>query len=303
MITTPYLLTGLPQENQDVLAGLRDSERDREHLLSQSGSSGVDSDSASELTRQLGELRAKRRSLLKQSVPIVLYEEGDIRALRQMFADAAKTKPIEAVTRARFDDRDPFNRASYEVAEQSELFRGRIEMERNTVARTSRNLLSFNQLSTVLKTLMFGYHGRVSQVRSLELDADYGPVVKLGVEWADNFLPATCTEYEQLLNREIEDDLLVPSLRSETFALNATVLRVLAACFHGWQEEVGPDLSLLAHFFRAHSFNNTLKNSLLVQAGLVTPGATSPVARRQEVQKSIRYILRNAKRSSDNRRS
>ena len=116
-------------------------------------------------------------------------------------------------------------------------------------------------------------------------------------------LPATCTEYEQLLNREIEDDLLVPSLRSETFALNATVLRVLAACFHGWQEEVGPDLSLLAHFFRAHSFNNTLKNSLLVQAGLVTPGATSPVARRQEVQKSIRYILRNAKRSSDNRRS
>lgn len=288
---------------QDVLAGLRDSERDREHLLSQSGSSGVDSDSASELTRQLGELRAKRRSLLKQSVPIVLYEEGDIRALRQMFADAAKTKPIEAVTRARFDDRDPFNRASYEVAEQSELFRGRIEMERNTVARTSRNLLSFNQLSTVLKTLMFGYYGRVSQVRSLELDADYGPVVKLGVEWADNFLPATCTEYEQLLNREIEDDLLVPSLRSETFALNATVLRVLAACFHGWQEEVGPDLSLLAHFFRAHSFNNTLKNSLLVQAGLVTPGATSPVARRQEVQKSIRYILRNAKRSSDNRRS
>ena len=288
---------------QDVLAGLRDSEMDREQLLCPSNSHGLDSDNVSGLTKQLDDLRAKRRSLLNQSVPIVLYEEGDIRALKRMFADAAKTKPIEAVTRARFDDRDPFNRASYEVADQSELLRGRIDMERNTVARTSRNLLSFNQLSTVLKTLMFGYYGRVSQIRSMELDVDYQPVVKLGIEWADDFLPATCNEYEQLLNRETEDDLLIPSLRRETFALNATVLRVLAACFHGWRDEVGPDVSPLAYFFRGHSFNNSLKNSLLVKAGLVTSGATSPVARRQEVQKTIRYILRNSKRSSNRRRT
>ena len=46
--------------------------------------------------------RSKREALEQQSLPIVLYEEGDIKALRRMFADAAKTKPIEAVTRARF---------------------------------------------------------------------------------------------------------------------------------------------------------------------------------------------------------
>ena len=95
---------------------------------------------------------------------------------------------------------------------------------------------------------MFDYYGRVSQVRSLELDADYGPVVKLGVEWADDFLPATCKEYEQLLNRETEDDLLVPSLRSETFALNATVLRVLAACFHGWRGRSGTGCQSIGSF-------------------------------------------------------
>ena len=168
-------------------------------------------------------------------------------------------------------------------------------MERNTVARTSPNLLSFNQLATILKTLMFGYYGRVSHVRSLEIEADHEPVVRLGLDWADNFLPETCKEYEELLDREIKDDSLIPTLRRETFALNATVLRVLAACFHGWKEEVSQDVGQLAQFVRGESFSNTLENSLLVRAGLVMPGTTSPAGRRQEVQKTIRYILRNAK--------
>ena len=46
-------------------------------------------------------------------------------------------------------------------------------------------------------------------------------------------------------------------------------------------------------------FKNTLKKPMLVRAGLVRPGDTSPVARKQEVQKAIRYILRNAKRHED----
>ena len=280
---------------QDVLAGLGDEIKERERLLNDAERNGNDAEAVKELGRQLLELRSNLQSLESQSVPIVLYEEGDIKALRRMFADAAKTKPIEAVTRARFDDRDPFNRAAYEVAEQSELLRGRIEMERNTVARTSPNLLSFNQLATVLKTLMFGYYGRVSRVRSLELEADYAPIVRIGIEWSDDFLLAACKDYEQLMNREVEDDLLIPMSRRETFALNATVLRVLAACFHGWREEVGDDMEPLARFIRSESFDNSREDSLLVRAGLVMPGTTSPVGRRQEVQKTIRYILRNAK--------
>ena len=280
---------------QDVLAGLRDLEKERSQSLNEGERNGDDPGLITVLRDHFLESRAKRESLEQQSVPVVLYQEGDIKALRRMFADAAKTKPIEGVTRARFDDRDPFNRAAYEVAEQSDLLRGRIEMERNTVARTSPNLLSFNQLATILKTLMFGYYGRVSHVRSLEIEADHEPVVRLGLDWADNFLPETCREYEELLDREIKDDSLIPTLRRETFALNATVLRVLAACFHGWKEEVSQDVGQLAQFVRGESFSNTLENSLLVRAGLVMPGTTSPAGRRQEVQKTIRYILRNAK--------
>ena len=280
---------------QDVLSGLRDSEKEHERLLNDAKENGDYSGAVTILSEQLMEVRSKRESLESQSVPIVLYEEGDIKALRRMFADAAKTKPIEAVTSARFDDRDPFNRAAYEVAEQSDLLRDRIEMERNTVARTNPNLLSFNQLATILKTLMFGYYGRVSRVRNLEIEADHEPLVQLGIVWADDFLPATCKEYEELLDRDTEDDLLIPMSRRETFALNATVLRVLAACFHSWREEVGNNVEPLARFIRSESFNNTRENSLLVRAGLVMPGTTSPVGRRQEVQKTIRYILRTAK--------
>ena len=284
---------------RDALMGLRDTEKDRAQLLSKAKKNRDDPNVLAMLGEQLTELRAKREALERQSVPVVLYQEGDIQALKRMFADAAKTKPIEAVTRARFDDRDPFNRAAFEVSEQSELLRGRIEMERNTVARTNPNLLSFNQLATVLKTLMFGYYGRVSRVRSLEIEADHEQVTRLGNEWADDFLPATCREYEELLNRETEDESLIPALRRETFALNATVLRVLAACFQGWREEVGPDVKPLAEYVRGQSFSNSLKNSLLIRAGLVTPDTTSPVARRQEVQQTIRYILRSAKRHKE----
>ena len=253
---------------QDVLAELRDSEKARMRLLNVAKRNDDEPGLVSMLNGQLVQVRAKREELERQSVPVVLYEEGDIKALRRMFADAAKTKPIEAVTRARFDDRDPFNRAAYVVAEQSDLLRGRIEMERNTVARTSPSLLSFNQLATTLKTLMFGYYGRGSRVRSLEIEADHEPVVRLGNEWADNFLPATCKEYEELFDRESEDASLIPALRRETFALNATVLRVLAACFHGWRLEVSEDVHPLARFIRGESFSNTLENSLLVRAGI-----------------------------------
>ena len=281
---------------QDALAGLRDSEKQRSRLLDEAKENEAGSKVIQNLSVQLSEIRDKREELEQHSVPIVLYQEGDIMALRRMFADAAKTKPIEAVTRARFDDRDPFNRAAYEVADQSEFFRGRIEMERNTVARTSPNLLSFNQLSTILKTLMFGYYGRVSRVRSLELEADHEPALRLGIEWADDFLPSASKEYQELLKDESEDEALIPTLRQHTFAFNAIVFRVLAACFHGWKENMDQDIEPLARYIRDQSFNSAAKDSFLIRAGLIMPGTTSPVGRRQEVQKAIQYILQNAKR-------
>ena len=76
----------------------------------------------------------KRDAMLGASLPIVLYVEEYLPALRQMFADAAKTKPIEANTVVRFDRRDAFNLTALAMAEDSALFKGRVEMERTTVS-------------------------------------------------------------------------------------------------------------------------------------------------------------------------
>ena len=106
----------------------------------------------------------KLLELQQSSVPIVLYAEDDIGALRQMFADASKTKRIEANVVTRFDKRDPFNLAAMHLVEESKLFHGRIEMDRTTVPRNSHALISVNQLAQALRVMTVGYGNRVSRV-------------------------------------------------------------------------------------------------------------------------------------------
>ena len=281
----------------DLLTSLRDKESNVATSLAAARRDGQNQDVAKLLNGQLVELRSKREALERQSVPIVLYLEGDIKALQRMFSDAAKTKPIEAITRARFDDRDPFNLAAYEVMRQSELLRDLIDMERSTVSRTAPYLLSFNQLAVTLKTLVVGYGGRVSKIRNEEFLADYDPVIKRGLEWADDFLPASCEEYENLLNGDVEASEFIPERRRETYAFSATIIRVLAGCFYSWHAEVSEDTEPLASYIRQHSFENTLRDSLWIKAGLVAAGGITPVARAQEVRGAIRFIVDNAKKS------
>ena len=95
----------------------------------------------------------KLAELQGASVPIVLYEEEDIGALRQMFTDASKTKRIEANVVARFDKTDPFNLAALHLVDESKLFQGRVEMDATTVARGSQALISVNQLAQVLRVM------------------------------------------------------------------------------------------------------------------------------------------------------
>ena len=282
---------------QDLLTNLREKESSVVSSLNAAKRDGQNRDVIKLLNEQQVELRSKRESLERQSVPIVLYLEGEIKALQRMFSDAAKTKPIEAITRARFDDRDPFNLAAAEVMEQSEFLRDRIDMERSTVARTAPYLLSFNQLAVVLKTLVVGYGGRISRIRNEEFLADYESVIKRGLEWADDFMPSSCEEYDNLLNGDVEASEFIPERRRETFAFNATTIRVLAGCFYSWCAEVSEDTEPLARYIRRHSFENTLKRSLWVRAGLVAEGGTTPVARAQEVRGAIRFIVDNAKKS------
>ena len=130
---------------------------------------------------KLGELHGS-------SVPIVLYAEDNIRALRQMFTDASKTKRIEANVVTRFDKQDPFNLAAMHLVTESKLFGGRVEMDSTTVSRGSRALISVNQLAQALRVMMVGYGSRVSRLQSELYMQDIDALYQTCLDWSDEFI-------------------------------------------------------------------------------------------------------------------
>ncbi len=236
----------------------------------------------------------KYRALLQESIPIVLYVEDDITALRQMFADASKTKSIESNTVTRFDQHDAFNLAALWLAQESQLFRGRVEMERTTVPRTSRCLIAINQLAATLKTLDVGYNGRVRKDRNDAHMMNQDQLHERCMVWADEFMPAARAEYQDLLTGDtINAD--IPRIRTKSFAYNATAIRILAGCYYEWCQD-GFDWKPLAKYFHEVCLEpGRGEGALLVDAGVVAPGGTTPFPRIQEVTKAIEYIVSAAK--------
>ena len=232
------------------------------------------------------------------SLPIMLYAEDSIKALRQMFADAAQTRSIERNTVTRFDQRDAFNLTALSIAENSDLFAGRVEMERASVSRNSHNIIAINQLAMTLKTLEVGYKGRVSRDRSDVYMLNLESLYEKCLDWADDFMPAARREYNDLMSGEI-DNSDIPQERAKTMAYNATVIRILAGCYYEWTKD-GDDWKPLAEFLRGASLRpRSNAGALLVDAGVVAPGATSPEAQLGLVVQAIDYIVRRAKEASE----
>ena len=238
---------------------------------------------------------AERRSRFQASqMPVALYVEEDGGKIRQMFADMAQQRNMDAVTRARFDTRDPYNRAADQMRVQSEWITSFVELNRSTVARSSEKLISFNHLVRCLKTLEHGYGGRVSRAREKEAELEFDRIVDRGVEWLDDFLPSARGEYLDLVSLEVDPDY-VPKMRDKTFAYSATMLQILAACRHEWgrsyPNRVPDDL---ADFIRTMDFNTHRKQSLLARSGAIDVSGATLVGGRNQVKNTIRAIVEGA---------
>ena len=233
-------------------------------------------------------------SLWEASVPIMLYAEGSIEALRQMFADASRTKTIERNTVTQFDRRDAFNLAALWLEESSALFAGRVELERTSVPRTSHCIIAINQLAATLKTLDVGYKGRVSNDRNDGYMLDLDMLTERCLTWADDFMPSARQEYDDLLSGEIDNSEL-PEKRAITFAYNTVVIRILAGCYYEWVKD-GTHWKPLADFLRSASLGpGSGEGALLVDSGSVVPGGIYPIARQDNMVRAIDYIVRQAK--------
>ena len=242
-------------------------------------------------------LNSKSHELDEMAIPIMLYEESNIQSLRRMFADLAQTRNIDAATKTRFDDRDPFNRAAVELVElgRSALLSGRVEMERTTPSLRSNDLLAINQLARCLKVLSFGYGGRASRPRILEAQHNYDELIDLGITWADEFLPAARQEYEQLLDIELEDSF-ISSNRHKYLAYSVTVLQLLAGCYYRWQE-TGLPWYQLTSWLRDADFERESEDCVFRKTGMLIQGSSTLISRRQSVQATLDYILEQAQSS------
>ena len=232
--------------------------------------------------------------LHRSSVPLILYAEDDIGALRQMFTDASRTKRIEANVVTRFDKRDPFNLAAMHLVDESKLFHGRVEMDGTTVPRGSRALISVNQLAQALRVMTVGYGKRVSRVQSGLYMQNLDQLYESCLAWSDDFMPNARWEYAGLLSGEITSQD-IPFCRQESLAYSTIFMRILAGCYHDWIAEE-EDWTPLYNFLQAASLEaGGGQGTLLVEAGAMLPGDTVPSGRRQEVEGAIRYIVRMAK--------
>ena len=236
----------------------------------------------------------KLESLKTESLPVMLYAEDSIESLRQMFADAAQTRPIERNTVTRFNRRDAFNLAAMAISEISDLFRDRVEMERTTVSRTSHNIIAINQLAAAIKTVEVGYRGRVSRDRNDAYMLDLDSLFERCLTWADDFMPASRDEYNALMAGEI-DNSEIPAERAKTMAFNATVIRLLAGCYYEWTKD-DEDAEPLSEFLLEASLEpGKSRDALLVDAGMVAPGGITPIARQSVVLSAIDYIVNSAR--------
>ena len=240
----------------------------------------------------------KLTELQGASVPIVLYAEDDIKALRQMFTDASKTKHIEANVVARFDKRDPFNLAAMHLVDESQLFGGRVELDATTIARGSQALISVNQLAQVLRVMTVGHGSRVSRVQNNHYMQDLDKLYESCLAWSDKFMPSTRWEYAGFLSGNIKNED-IPAHRAESLAYSTTFMRILAGCYHDWMEEKDDWTPLAKYLNGARLETGGAPGTLLVDAGAMLPGDTAPIGRRQEVQGAIKYIVQRATEAAD----
>ncbi len=227
-------------------------------------------------------------------MPVALYAEADEVAMRQMFADMAQQRKMDAVTTARFDMRNPFNRAAEEVMAQSSWLSPFVDMNLSTLSRTSNKLMPFNQLATNIKTLQYGYYGRASQERERQAELELPRIIDEGIEWVDDFLPAAREEYVELLSDDLEPDH-ISGRRSQTVAYNGTMLRIIAGCHFEWrQEHAGTRTDALAQHIHALDLRSKGNQGILVESGVLDLRKVTLVARRQEVKEAIRLIVAGA---------
>lgn len=103
----------------------------------------------------LPSLISRDKDFMQHGLSVLIVVEPKTGQIHQDFADAAQTKPIPASMLAVYNQREPVNRVLNRIADETPLFKGRIDETSKTLSKNSVAVFLLNQIRMLVKELLF----------------------------------------------------------------------------------------------------------------------------------------------------
>ena len=147
-----------------------------------------------------------------ESISVVFFEDQGLKRSQQMFADLNKNavKPSKSLN-ILYDNRDKYSQFIVELAENLEIFKNRVELEKTTIAKHAKEVFTLSGISDATKKML----GKESIKRP---NKDEKKIIQEFWECIAQYLP----EWQLLINDKISpDELRANYVNGHTNCLNS----------------------------------------------------------------------------------
>ena len=240
------------------------------------------------ISQLLHELRAdlnRTRDLEKteaQQVLVTLYVCQHERDMRQLFAWMAKNKPIESNTQELFDSSDPWNNAAQDVRDDTDLLKGRINLNKATLGKNDECLLTNNLLRNNALVMTLGGKGRATKglTQHHRQEEPQAEITRNSRGFYDNFLPECHDIFSRIKAGEIANAEL-PHHRQNNWLLEPLVIRLLADCY-GQVKRTNADQDALKEYVNSMNVDRNDPKSDMAGLNVMDPEKGRPYPRNKD---------------------
>ena len=202
---------------------------------------------------------------------MTLYVCQHERDMKQLFAWMAKNKPIESNTQELFDSSDPWNNATQDIRDDTDLLKGRINLNKATLGRNDEYLLTNSLLRNNALVMTLGGKGRATKGLTQHHRQD-GPQAEITLNsksFYDNFLPECHDIFNKIKAEEIANAEL-PYCRQNNWLLEPLVVRLMADCY-GQIKRTNADQGALAEYINSMNVDRNDPKNDIVSLELIDP--------------------------------
>ena len=206
-----------------------------------------------------------------QQVLVTLYVCQHERDMRQLFAWMAKNKPIESNTQELFDSSDPWNNAAQDIRDDTDLLKGRINLNKATLGKSDEYLLTNSHLRNNALVITLGGKGRATKglIQHHRQEEQQTEITLNCKGFYDNFLPECHEIFSKIKAGEIANAEL-PHIRQNNWLLEPPLIRLLADCY-GQIKKTNADQEALMEHIAAMTVDRSNTKNDIVKLNLIDP--------------------------------